>query len=155
MNTRKLPLFAITALLVTMIGSSYAATTAPVQVNPVQTMNGVVTKITGAFSVVVTGYFPIGSDSPATPPPCTWTSGGGCFGALTTGDWNVLVTLKLNTPPLTATNYNLNVNILTVFSTSMAISVPSGATAGSQMSFLFDTGTATLSSPIVLLVTVT
>jgi hypothetical protein len=147
----KIPLLVAAGLLLVM-GFVHATGSAPVTPNTVQSLNGYILHITGAFTVESTTFIPTAVDSPATPVSCVWLASTGCSTAQTSGDWVFLVHLVLNNPPTMTTTYSITV-YGSFTSSSISFSVPSGLVP-SGMNFAFDTSRTTLLDPTVITVIV-
>jgi hypothetical protein len=146
------PLIAIAAL---SIGSF--ATTVSITTSTYQAQAGVQYVVTGAFTATSNGFQVVQATLPASATPTTWASGGTFNTALTAGDWQYSVTLKLNTVPGSTTTYTYTVEWNTGSGTSqlcqLTISVPNTATANSQMTGLCDAG-ASFNAPSAITITV-
>jgi hypothetical protein len=151
---RKVPIF-ITAVLILLVGLASAAGTGsgPVISTTVQTINGLVFKITGAFTVTLAAFQPL-SGGPASAQPYPWF-GGECTAATTAGDWGLFVNLQLNTLPTALTTYTITVFGNQGFGlNSLTFSVPTTATVGTATAFQFDLNTSTLPGTSTILITV-
>ena len=152
-NVGRVSLLAVAGMLLAA-GLVHGLGSAPLTTNTVQSLSGVITKITGAFTVTLVQYVANGNTYGASG-PCTWAPASVCFTASTSGDWLVYVGVQLNIAPSISTNYVIQEGIVGVQANSITFSVPSTATTPSIMTFSFDTGQATLNSPIVLQVQIT
>ena len=155
-DIRRIPLF-IGTVLVLLVGfaSVTGMGTGPVNTFTVQTINGIIFKITGAFTVTGLSFFPISDTTPATTQPCGWPAS--CSTSLTAGDWRFGVGLTLNTVPGALTTYTISLCCFVVGQSpfqNLQFQVPITATANSEASFYFETGTTNLPSTTVILIQV-
>ncbi len=158
-NLRSIPLLGAIAML-SLVGLVGAVNPpAPMQTQTIQELNGQIFKVTGAFSLIVTGFHGAGLDQPATG-PCSWTSTNLnginpplCTTALTSGDWIYEIIMKLNTVPAVDTPYTMLVH-LNGFSNALYFDVPATATVGSVTTFDIDAGTALWTAPMVFVIEV-
>lgn len=160
MDIRKIPLFTAIILLL-LVGFTSATATAPVTTTTVQTLAGAIFKITGAFTVIAAGYAPQGATSSTGTNPCTWVSNappgpspaGVCTTATVTGNWALEVNMQLNSGFVAGT-YTILESVVGISGIPMSFSVPSTATPGSVLSFVFDLATTTLPATTVITVIV-
>jgi hypothetical protein len=140
------------------VGFTHGAGTGNVTTTTIQTLNGQIFKITGAFTVIFT-QIGLGQNDIASTTSCTWGNpSGACYmDHQFVGNWTLIVNLQLNSGfvPATATSYLIAVNT-SVFAASMGFSVPPAptTTAPSTMLIFLDLGTQTLPSTTVIQITV-
>jgi hypothetical protein len=153
----KVPLLATTILLV-FVGFTHGTGTGNVTTTTIQTLNGQIFKITGAFTVTIT-QIGLGQNDIAATTSCTWGApSGACYmNHQFVGNWTLFMNLQLNAGfvPATATNYLFSV-IGNLAASSMLFSVPPAPTtsAPSTMLIILDLGTQTLPSTTVIQITV-
>lgn len=159
MNIRNIPLVSVAVLLL-MVGLTSATTTSPITTANIQTLNGFILRISGAFNVTNVAFDPVPGSSSATA-PCNFGSVL-CTTALNAGDWSVLVILQLNNAPVVTTSYTISLCTIACaqfltpsgqfvggpsISFSVSPSVSPGPTTRSV--FQFDTGSSNLGSSAV------
>ena len=154
---KRVGFYGVFAILL-LVGFARALTpTAPTSVSTIQSLNGAVFSITGAFSLAsfsATSFLPGVQTGPATPANCVWGATGSCSTATTVGDWTLQLTLILNTVPGTATSYTITLVSNAFSQTFLTFSVPTSATSGSNMGFLIDLRTNTLVSTTAITIIV-
>jgi hypothetical protein len=153
---RKIPISIATVLILLVAFSSAAGVgSGPITTTTVQTINGLVFKITGAFTVAGTSYSPVVNNVAPTA-SCNWVTSPSCNTALGAGNWQFNVILNLNTVPTIATTYTIQYASTTggVAASSIQFSVPTTAMIPSGQIFSFDTGLTTLPSTSVVTITV-
>ena len=153
---RKIPISIATVLILLVAFSSAAGVgSGPITTTTVQTINGLVFKITGAFTVAVVTFIPIPVDNSGSIQPCTWgaVTGGVCRTPMVTSDWELAVNLQLNTVPVASTTYTITAQG-SILTSPLSFSVPPTATANSIQQFNFDIGTSTLPGAISVVIVV-
>jgi hypothetical protein len=115
--------------------------------------------ITSDFTAIDQGFNNITSTQTASVQPCIWVAGTVCNTALTTNHLQYAIALNLKTPPLLLTIYTVTVRWSqsggpSVLMGQLQVSVSALALSGQQMTFEFDTGGESLTSPMSLSVNV-
>ena len=114
---------------------------------------------TSAFTGIDEGFATVASVESASSQPCAWVGGGTCRIALTAGDSQYALQVRLNTSPSSTRTYTVTVNWdnggtgASVQMCQLLVVVPSTARAGQYMNFLCDTGVASIASPASIQVT--
>jgi len=124
-----------------------------------QNQYGLTFGVTSAFTAIDQGFSNITSTQSASVQPCVWVTGTTCNTALTVKHLQYSVALKLKTPPSLLTTYTVTIHWSQVGGPSvlmgqLTVSVSALALAGQQMTFNFDTGGNTISSPMSISVNV-
>ncbi|MEM3191523.1 MAG: hypothetical protein QW735_03690 [archaeon] len=151
----------IVLVVIGIIATMAVATTVSVSTVTLQSENGVQYVVTGNFIAKSLG-FEVMPEAVSSSSSVTWTSGGEANTAINAGDWVYVVQLTLVVVPSAATTYTINVQwiqgitgtYLNETMGSIAFSVPTTATAGTTMDFLFDTGSSTFTAPAGITITV-
>ncbi len=150
-------LFLLLAVIAAFSAASFA-TTVSVTTTTYQSQYGVSYNVTGAFTATDQGFAVISTAAAASAQPCTWTNNGVCQTAQTQGRYRYQLQLTLNTPPAGTTTYTVTVKwdqgSGQVQMGQLTVSVPNTATAGQLMTFRFDTGGTSFTTPLSLDVTV-
>ncbi len=147
-------------LLIAIAAFSIAsfATTVSVTTTTYQSQYGISYNVTGAFTAADSGFSVVPTGASASAQPCTWANSGVCQTALTTGHYQYKLTLTLNTPPGAQTTYTVTVKWDQGTGQTQlgqrTVSVPNTAIAGQAMTFDFDTGGTSFTTPLSLDVTV-
>ncbi len=115
--------------------------------------------IVSAFTAIDQGFTNITATQTASIQPCVWVDGTTCNTALTVNHLEYALMLKLETPPLILTIYTVTVRWSqsggpSVLMGQLQVSVSALAVTGQQMTFKFDTGGSSFSSPMSLNVNV-
>lgn len=150
------------SLLVVLVVSALAigsyATTATIFNSNIASQYGVSYNITGNLTGVDQGFTTTPGNSAASSQPCPWTNGGTCHMAMTRGFYRYSLLLTLNFPVRAPTSFTVLVQWDTGAGEttlgSLTFSVPTTAAAGQQMTFRFNTGANTLTSPLSMDITV-
>ncbi len=150
-------LFLLLAVIAAFSAASFA-TTVSVTTTTFQSQYGVSYNVTGAFTAQDGGFSVIPSGVAASSQPCTWANLGVCRNALTLGHYQYKLTLTLNTPPGSTTTYTVTVKWDQGSGQTqmgqLTVSVPNTATAAQSMTFDFDTGGTSFTTPLSMDVTV-
>jgi len=150
-----LPILAISLFAVGSFATSVGVTT-----QSYAGQAGVSYNVTGGFTAQSNGFQVVVSTASATTPPCTWTSGGTCNGALTAGDWYYQVTLTIAASAQASHTYTLTVQwntgsgYVNLGAGTLTFTTPATITAGQQMVFQLDTGSQTFNAPAGITITV-
>ncbi len=148
----------ILLIIAALIVHSYASTVSVTTVN-LQSQYALVFDVTNKFTAMDQGFNNVTLTQPASPQPCLWINGTSCNTALTAPHLQYSLVLTLNTPPTLLTTYTITVllsqngNPQTQLG-QLTVSVSALALAGQQMTFQFDTGGTSLTSPLSVDVTV-
>lgn len=106
------------------------------------------------------GFSVQGSTQAASALPCAWTNGGTCRQALTLNHYIYTLTIVLNTVPGSSTTYTVTTKWdqgagqVVVGGSALTVTVPTTATAGQTMTFIYDTGSTTFTTPQSMDVTI-
>lgn len=150
-------LFLVLATIAAFAGASFAATVS-VTTTTYQSQYGVSYNVTGAFTAADQGFSVIPSAVAASTQPCVWANNGVCQTAQTQGRYRYSLTLTLNTPPGATTTYTVTVKwdqgSGQVQMGQLTVAVTNLAVAGQLMTFRFDTGGTSFTTPLSLDVTV-
>src|SRR5215510_6964603 len=111
--------------------------------------------IVSAFTGIDQGFSNITATQTASVQPCVWVDGTLCKTALTVQHLQYALVLQVKTPPLILTTYTVTVHWSqsggpSVLMGQLQVSVSALALAGQQMTFEFDTGGSSFSSPMSL-----
>jgi hypothetical protein len=111
--------------------------------------------IASDFTAIDQGFSNITTTQTASVQPCIWVTGTVCNTALTTNDLQFSIGLNVKTPPLLLTTYTVTVHWSqsggpSVLMGQLQVSVSALALAGEQMTFAFDTGGGSFTSPMSL-----
>ena len=131
--------------------ASYA-TTVSVSTTTYQSQYGVSYSVTGAFTAADKGFQVVPVAAAASGQPCTWTNNAACSTALTEGHYEYLLQLTLNTVPGASTTYTVTVKwdqgSGQTQMGSLTVTVSTSATAGTVMTFHFDTSGTSFNTPL-------
>ena len=148
-----LPLLAISLF---SVGSF--ATTVGVTPATYQAQNGVIYNIAGGFTAASNGFQVVQATTAASTQPCTWSSGGTCTTALTSGDWYYSLTITINAAATASHTYTATVtwNTGSGYTTmgTLTVTSPATITAGQTMTFNIDCGTTSFNAPAAVSITV-
>ncbi len=133
--------------------ASYAATVSTTEVS-YQAQYGLSYDVTGAFTATDKGFRTTASNRAASALPAAWNNGGTVNTALVKGRWQYSVDLTLQTSPAVATTYTVRVywdqgSGITQMG-QLTVNVPGGTPVGQTMTFVFDTGSASFSTPLAV-----
>ncbi len=150
-------LFLLLAAIAAFSAASFA-TTVSVTTTTYQSQYGVSYNVTGAFTATDQGFSVEPNAIGASTQPCTWANNGVCNTALTTGHYKYTLTLTVVTPPGSTNTYTVTVKWdqgsgQTTLGT-LTVTAGTTAAAGQVMTFKFDTGGTSFTTPLSLDVTV-
>ena len=146
---KKLILIVLIAIIVVSV-TSYASTVS-VSSKTDQAYYGVSFSNSNAFNAEDQGFSVQGANAAASAQPCTWTSGGTCRQALTASHYVYKVIMILKIVPASTTTYTYTTKwdqgAGQVTIGALTVNVPNTAVVGQTMTFTFDTGSTTFSTP--------
>ncbi len=153
----KVLLFALPVIIILSVHSY--ATNGQVSSVTYQSQYGIAYQVTSAFTAQDEGFSTIPSSQLASTQPCLWVNGTNCLTALTQGDYEYSLGLTLKTPPSVLTIYTVTVNWShaggsQVQMGQLTVSVTALAVANQLMTFQFDTGSSSFTTPLSIDVTV-
>lgn len=149
-------------LLLVVVGFAAAGSYATnVQVSSVtyQAQYGIAYQVISVFTARDSGFSTVSSSQLASLQPCVWVNGNNCTTTLTQADYEYSLVLILNTPPTLPTTYTVTVVWSQIGGSQvqlgqLTVSVTPLALAGQQMTFQFDTGSSSFTTPLSMGVTV-
>ena len=153
-HTRYALFVVIAILLVHSYASNVSVTTVALQ-----DQYGLTFGINSAFTAIDQGFSNTTLTQTASTQPCLWTNGTSCNTALTLAHLAFSLALYLETPPSMPTNYTITVSWSQNGGPSLqmgqlTVPVSALALAGEQMTFEYDTGGSSITSPMSIHVAV-
>jgi hypothetical protein len=146
-----LKVLALLAAIAIFSIASYA-TSVSVSTTTYQSQYGVSYNVTGAFTAADGGFSVVPVGIAGSSQPCSWLTAGVCRTAVTLGHYQYKLTLTLNTVPGATTTYTVTVKWDQGSGQTqmgqLTVSVPNTAITGQLMTFEFDTGATSFSTPL-------
>ncbi len=144
-------------LAISILATVSYAVNVTVNNNNYLTENGVYYNVGTFWTAASNGFLVTPSSGSASTQPCPWVASTTCQTALNAGNWEFSVTLTINAGAATSTTYTMTVKWNTgggyVTLGTLQVTSPATITPSQTMTFLFDTGSTSITAPAGIIVT--
>ncbi len=148
----------IPLVVIALLSALSYATTVSISTTTLQAQYGLGYDVTAAFTATDKGFTTTAATKAASAQPATWSNGGTVNTALVKNRYLYSLLLTLNTVPASTTIYTITVKwdqgSGQVQLGQLTVSVPNTAVAAQSMTFQFDTGGTSFTTPLAVDVTV-